>query len=368
MMNFSVYPVVALEMAKELLLSNTQVGFLMFIYGIFYAIAQIPAGAVADRFGGSKLASLSVTAFGCVGVLFALSPNYSWAVLTRVLLGFSSGFFLPATMRLLPRWFTTREYDQAMGVFGAGQGLALTLTFLSVPLVALTLGWRAGLLSVSGLTLLCAVLSWSVVREARGARHQPSERVPFRLNRVITKQLIILTSFNFSTLAVFSGIVTWAPKFLTDLVHLPLIQVGYVTAIIGVMNMAGSYFGGLFSKKGHGAWVVAISMIICVVSPPLLFYAQAPLAALAVIALVGWGTMFYFAPTFGGIPSAVAPEYTGLGFGILNTISFVGSSITPLIGGVILDLTSRFDLAFLSISTIALFGLVCSSRFKTNNR
>lgn len=364
MMNFSVYPVVLLDVAKELSLTNTQIGFLMFIYSIFYAIAQIPAGALVDKFGGSKIASLSITILGAVGILFSLSINYTMAVLTRIIMGFSCGFFLPATIKLLPSWFKSKEYDQAMGIFGTGQGLALFITFISVPLVSSMFNWRMGLLYVSGLTLICAVLSWVFIREGESTKYRPLDHKSFRLNKILTKQLIILTSFNFTGLAVYSGVITWAPKFLTNIVKLPLIQIGYITAVIGVMNIFGAYFGGLLSKKGRSALVIIISMVCCVISPILLYYAQTPISALLVIALVGWGTMFYFAPTFAGVPASVEPQFSGLAFGIFNSLSFIGGSITPLLAGIILDVTNRFDLALLSIAIVALFGLVYSFKFK----
>ena len=76
-----------------------------------------------------------------------------------------------------------------------------------------------------------------------------------------------------------------------------------------------------------------------------------------VSALIGWALMFYFAPTFGAIPKTVKSEYIGMGFGIFNTLSFIGASVTPTVTGYILEYTHSYELTFMAVSVISLLGL-----------
>jgi hypothetical protein len=73
--------------------------------------------------------------------------------------------------------------------------------------------------------------------------------------------------------------------------------------------------------------------------------------------LAGWAISLYFGPTFGSIPTAVKNEYVGMGFGVFNTLSFIGSSITAAVTGLILEATQSFNLVFLTISAISILGL-----------
>jgi hypothetical protein len=46
-----------------------------------------------------------------------------------------------------------------------------------------------------------------------------------------------------------------------------------------------------------------------------------------------------------------------MGFGVFNTLSFIGSSITAAVTGLILEATQSFNIVFLTISAISILGL-----------
>jgi len=105
------------------------------------------------------------------------------------------------------------------------------------------------------------------------------------------------------------------------------------------------------------------SMVLCVVTPLLLAYSSSSLEIFVISVLLGMAIMLYFGPTLGAIPEAVKTEYVGMGFGIFNTLTFIGSSITSAVTGFILESTSSFYLAFLMISLISLLGLFGSLKY-----
>jgi predicted MFS family arabinose efflux permease len=359
MINFSVFPVVSDNMAKDIGLNYAQIGLIMSVFSIFYGVVQIPAGVASDRFGGGRIASTSMLILGLSGLLLAYTPNYQLALAARVLMGLSGGLLLPSTMRLLPSWFNADEYDKAMGVYGSGQGIALFVTLISIPSVVSLYGWRFSLGLVSALTLLAAALSFLHLRE-RGEVEGLPKASTMRLSdlkRVFTGKLLLLTSFNVTSLAMFTGILTWMPLFLLKERGFPLIQVGYITAIMGVMMLVASYVGGGLSGKIGGGKVILTSMMLCVATPLFLAYSHSTLEVFAASMLAGWAISLYFGPTFGSIPTAVKNEYVGMGFGVFNTLSFIGSSITAAVTGLILEATQSFNLVFLTISAISILGL-----------
>ena len=362
MINFSVFPVVSDSMAKEIGLNYAQIGLLMSVFSIFYAVVQIPSGVASDRVGGSKIASTSMLILGLSGLLLAYTPNYQLALAARVLMGLSGGCLLPSTMRLLPAWFDADEYDKAMGIYGSGQGVAIFITLLAIPLAVSLYGWRLSLSLVSALTLLAAAISFLCLRE-RAKLKGPAKAATMRLSdlrRVVTGKLLLLTSFNFTSLSMFTGILTWMPLFLLKERGFTLIQVGYATAVMGLMVLIASYVGGNLSGKIGGGKVILASMALCVATPIFLAYSHSTLEVFAVNVLAGWAIMLYFGPTFGSIPSAVKNEYVGMGFGVFNTLSFIGSSITAAVTGLVLEATQSFNLVFLAISAISVLGLLGS--------
>jgi len=362
--NMSVFPVVSDDMAGEIGLTYVQIGLIMSVFSIFYGSVQIPSGVASDRLGGSKIASLSVLILGLSGLLFAFTPTYDLALVARILMGLSGGFLLPSTMRLLPGWFEAAEYDRAMGIYGFGQGVGLFLTLISIPTVASVYGWRTGLALVSALTLLAAALSLALLRDRERAVSSPPASMRLRdFKEVVTGKLLLLTSFNATSVSMFTGVLTWMPLFLLKKLDFTLIEVGYVTAVMGAAMIVASYASGPLSSRIGRAEVISVSMVLCVVTPLLLVYSSTSLEVFFISVLLGFAIMLYFGPTFGAIPEVVKTEYVGIGFGILNTLTFIGSSITSAVTGFVLESTSSFYLAFLTVSLISLLGLFGSLKY-----
>lgn len=362
MINFSVFPVVSDEMAKDIGLSYAQIGLLMSVFSIFYAAVQIPTGVASDRLGGGKIASTSTLILGLSGLLLAYAPSYHLALAARILMGLSGGLLLPSTMRLLPAWFNMDEYDKAMGIYGSGQGVALFITLISIPFAVSLFGWRLSLGLVSALTLVAAALSFLCLKE-RSVVKSLGRAQTMRLTdltQVLTGKLLLLTSFNLTSLAMFTGILTWMPLFLLKTLGFTLVQVGYATAVMGVMMVIASYAGGSLSGKIGSGKVILASMALCVVTPLFLAHSHSTLEVFAASVLAGWAIALYFGPTFGSIPSAVKSEYVGMGFGVFNTLTFIGSSITAAVTGLVLEATQSFNLVFITVSAISLLGLTGS--------
>jgi MFS family permease len=109
--------------------------------------------------------------------------------------------------------------------------------------------------------------------------------------------------------------------------------------------------------------VVVISMAMCVALPILLILAPSAWAGLLIMAAVGWAGSFFVPPVFARVSLSASREHSGAVFGVFGMASFIGSSITPIIVGYILDTMGRYDIGFLTISIIAILGLIGSVLF-----
>ncbi|MGD0424672.1 MAG: hypothetical protein ABSA92_14635 [Candidatus Bathyarchaeia archaeon] len=83
---------------------------------------------------------------------------------------------------------------------------------------------------------------------------------------------------------------------------------------------------------------------------------------------IGFAGMLYFAADFSMIPYAAkqGPAVAGMTFGVFNTLSNVGSFISPIILGYILDSTGNFLLGFSSIGCIGILGVVGALILRTD--
>jgi MFS-type transporter involved in bile tolerance (Atg22 family) len=78
--------------------------------------------------------------------------------------------------------------------------------------------------------------------------------------------------------------------------------------------------------------------------------------------------MFYFAADFSLIPYAAKQgrSVAGMTFGVFNMLSNMGSFVSPIIVGYILDSTGNFLLGFASIGCIGILGVLGAILLRTD--
>lgn len=363
-LDFVSYPVLANAVTSELALTYTQSGLMMTIFAIFYALMQVPSGILSDKFGGGRVIALSTLLMGLASLGFGLSSSFGTALFSRLMMGAGAGFILPASTKLLSSSFPARDLDGAMGVFATGWGTGFIVSFAAIPWILGASNWRMGAVFTGIFTLAVALPCWVVLW--RSKIEKPAEKMDLGLNtfeKLLSRNLVYSVSINFTGLAVVVGITTWAPLYLTGRLNISLVEVGFMIVALGVMMIISSFVGGVLTPKVGGGKVVIASMAMCVVFPMLLIFTSSVWVGLLLMAGVGWASNFYVPPVFARVSLSVSREYSGTVFGVFNMASFIGSSITPIFVGYVLDTVARYDIGFLAISIIAVSGLVGSLFF-----
>ena len=145
-------------------LSLTQVALMEVVFWIAVIVAEVPTGAVADRFGRRVSLALGGFGFTIASVVFALADSYAVLAVSYVLMAIAMTLFSgsgPAllfdTLRHLRR---TREFERIMGRSEAVMAFSLlSATLLGGPL-AFLFGYQgviligAGTMALGGLVAL----------------------------------------------------------------------------------------------------------------------------------------------------------------------------------------------------------------------
>lgn len=127
-------------------------------YAIFFgvaAVASIVLGPVTERIGATRALRSGTVLAGAVFLAIAGLAD-SWAALAGVLAvgGVATAFARPAANLWLVRVIPTGHQGIAFGVKNTSIPLATIVAGLSVPVLALTVGWRMGFVAGAGLTML----------------------------------------------------------------------------------------------------------------------------------------------------------------------------------------------------------------------
>ena len=121
------------------------------------ALAVIPVSMVSERWGRSRVMTVSVFAAALIGVVAAFAPDFTTLVVLRAIQGVALAG-LPATaMAYLAEEVDGPSLGSAMGLYVAGNSIGGMAGRLATGLASDLGGWRVALVVVGLLSLGCAV-------------------------------------------------------------------------------------------------------------------------------------------------------------------------------------------------------------------
>ncbi len=384
--------------ARDLNLDLSELADSVAVFFWCYALFQIPAGWLGDRWGGRRALalyvvawSLAISGMGLVGGLLSL-------MLMRGLLGIGQAGAYATSASLLRRWSPQARRGFATSAVSlggrAGNVLAPTLTSLLMRLAA-TAGmeadrWRPVFLGYGIIGLIWAVLFWCWFRDEprlhagcnqaeidliRGdAQIQSDEPIEardqraaaFPLRAMLTHrglQLLALVNFVVNVGWIFVG--TLLPTYLIKIHDFSEVDAGLAASCTAAAGMAGSLSGGLATdglvKRLGLRWGRRVPGLICCGGAATVYFivwnlddARAIVALLIVASFFGdfaLGSMWATCQDIGG-------PLAGTVFGTANMFGNIGAALAA---SVIARLAEYFgwSSSFL-LSTGAYFsGMLC---------
>jgi MFS family permease len=146
---------------------------------------------------------------------------------------------------------------------------------------------------------------------------------------------------------------TWLPQYLTKYRHLEIVQAGLLSSVPFFIAAAAMILSGFamnyFADRGwKGGWLAAhrksmvyLGAIIFAAATWTASTTASTTVAVAMITIALVGLAVYAGP-FLAIVTDIAPNQTGLVFGLMNFCGLVGGTLSPYISGIIAERTGAF--------------------------
>ena len=374
--------VAAPSIRQALHLDSTTMGFLLGSFFWTYAIMQLPAGWLVDRFGARLMFPIAVCWWSLFTALTAVANSAAALFGFRLLLGAGEAGGYPSSARVVARWFPPHERGIASSIFDSGSRVG---NLVAIPLCAWLIssfGWRASFV-VTGLLGFVWTAVWLAIyrkperhpdvtpealREIEQSRAAPAVDEPaigwsslFRY-RTVWGMMIGFFCLNF----VIYFFITWFPTYLMSARHFSLKQFGVLGLIPGLIAVPGGWLGGFTSdwlyRRG---WSLTAARKTCLVGGMLLssvitFAAIVPAAWMA-LALFGvaYASLAFTAASIWSLPGDVAPtraHVASIG-GIQNFASNLAGVVTTSFTGVMLTIThGSFAIPLATAGLLCLLG------------
>ena len=118
--------------SRELGLSDSAMGMVFGSFALGYALAQIPSGWFADKFGPRIALALVVTAWSALTAFTGAAWSLTSLVVIRFLFGVGEAGAFPGCARAVCNWLPVGERGRANGVLFSGSRLGAALDRKSV--------------------------------------------------------------------------------------------------------------------------------------------------------------------------------------------------------------------------------------------
>jgi MFS family permease len=351
-------------------LSDADRGTLNSVFFWTYALLQVPAGWLVDRYGVKRPYALAFLSWCLVSAAAGLAQSFGVLVALRLLLGVGEALVAPASLRWIGLHCTERERGLAIGVYMTGTKFGPALGTLLTASLITALNWRAAFL-VLGLGGLIWLVFWMLVvrdddhGDRRQASAQPAAPGTTLRQMLATRLLwgILIGTFAYNYFVFFC--VTWLPVYLVERRNLSLNSMGLYTffsfgGMATMAMLAGAVADRLIRRGGDPVRVrkaFTIAGLLLASTEVFGAYARTLPVALffAIFSLVGLGlaTANYWALTQTLIPGVALGRIAG----VQNCASNLSGIAASLVTGWLKQATGGYEVPMQTMWVMLLIGL-----------
>jgi MFS family permease len=350
---------------RELGLSYSQIGLIMTCQYIAGAVANIPGGVLVDTVGRKGV--LMATSLFWVGfpyLLMGFTHSYLMLLSCVVLVGFGNSLWHPTAIPTLARRFPERK-GLVLSLHGMGGNVGDAIAPIVVGALLAVLSWREVVILnvVPGIVIALLIFVFlgtmqlgGKKREASGDTGRQPLREYFRGVPALFRNrgLILLSTSSAFRSMTQNALLTFLPVYLAYEMGYSSFWVGACMFALQTAGFAAAPVAGHLSDRMGRKSVMMTSMAMTAVVLVFMALAGKSLAFVFFVAVLGF-FLYAIRPVLQAWLLETTPRNMGgTSIGVLFGAQALGSSIGPLLGGLVADsygLTATF--AFLAGTIVA---------------
>ena len=379
-------------LARDLGLSQVQLGIILAGFAWAYALFQFPGGVIGDLLGARRAVTVLAVAWGLLNLVVAAVPSPTAASTTmvlaalvgaRILMGIAQAPFFPVTGGAATcNWFPVSGWGLPGSLQNAGPALGSAAAGPIVAWLTVRYGWRQSFVLTAPLAFVMAAVWWWYVRDYptqhRGVN--PAERSLIDAGRppaesVVRERgaskamlrhrplLILTVGYTFSNY-VFYFFFNWLFIYLIESRGFRLLEGGFAAAAPWLTGALGAVVGGWCCDRLWKRWgarnacrvLGAAGMTVSALFLMAAATAPHPIAAVILLSLC-LGAQQFTDPIYWAAAIAVSGRRSAVACGVLNT----GGNIIGGVGALVVPLLVRDFGWTAALATSSLFGLAAAA-------
>ncbi|MDQ6680029.1 MAG: MFS transporter [Pseudomonadota bacterium] len=376
--------------AKEFDIGPAVQGLLLSSFFWTYAFMQIPGGMLADRFGPRVVIAGATLGWGFFQAVAAVCTGWVGLLVTRLGLGAAEAPIYPAGGKLNGIWMTQNERGRGATLLDGGAPLGAALGAILISGLIAGLGsWRMSFVIAGVGTIIAGWFAWRYIRdhprehpgvneaEARyieASHAEDAAKAPavtsgrvldFFRYRAVWGMFFGWMCFN----ALFYGLLTWMPTYLSKVYGLDIKQMGGAVFIMFFSGFVGEMVGGWLADKWKAAGasqrkvlrtLFGVASVIATIAIYSVAQVKDPVAVVVLLSV----TLFFlrWCGLFWCIPSILGTrERVGFLGGTMNLGGNIAGIGVPIVVGLIVQVTGSYFLALMLFAGAGVGLFICST-------
>ncbi len=340
--------------ASDLGLSDKQMGWVLSIFALGYALFQTPSGYLADKFGARKVLTAVVSLWSIFTALTGAVYNFVALMFVRFLFGVGEAGAFPSMARAVFNWIPVKERGLVHGInFSGGRiGAAIAL-----PIVAWLIdftSWRMSFVILGVIGVLWALIWYwwyrdlpedhasvsenelEIIKAHTQAKNSDKQPISFK-KLFKSKAMWLMMGQYFSSNFTFFFCLTWLFPHLKAKYGLDMVEAGFYSSAPLIFGALGNWVSGwlvdVIYKKGKwglsrklpaiiGFSLAAIGIITSI-------YMKEVTGAVVFISLAVFGADMTLSPSWSACLD-IGKEHSGTVSGTMNMAGNLGAFFTAL--------------------------------------
>ena len=355
----------------DLNISPSKWGWVIGAFTLAYALFEIPSGMMGDRIGPRKVLTRIVLWWSAFTALTGAVSSYPLMLVVRFLFGAGEAGAFPNSATVIQRWIPNSERARATSVIWTASAVGGILTPLIVVPIQKIYGWQFSFFLFGSFGLVWAALWYWWFRDTaaeklgvsaaereligdpiRRSGHGPPWSKLFRNGNFVR---LLLMYHTYCWGAYF--FLTWYPTYLQLGRGLTEDQMKIASSLPAWVSLVSLLGGGYLSDRlarRHSLRVArsavgATGLIISGVCLALATVTRDNTVAVGLLT-VGGGAMGMMIPVSWSICVDLAREHVGAVSGAMNTAGQVGSLISSVAFGYLVEWTGSYDRALMPLA------------------
>ena len=348
-------------------LSPVEFGLATSVFAIGYAAFQIFGGRIGEKLGPRRGLLILGILWGLATVTSGLAGGLISLLIARGVLGLSESATFPTATQAMSRWVPRDRNGFVQGVVHSASRLGTAAAPIVVAALIAAVNWRFSFVLVGIISVIWAIVWFILFRDQpKDVKNISSVElgelsgVPAAADRPpvpwarLARSILPVTVVDFGYGWVAWVFFTWVPTLLSNTYHSPILATGILASITLLPGVVGDTLGGVLSDRiarrtGNAMRARRILLLVgflgaAVLMIPVLF---SPGVVVTVICL---GLAFFFLELTNAqlwsIPMDVAPTWSGVASGMMNTGFAISGVVSALVGGLIIEWTTGFGWIF----------------------